>query len=358
MSWHVDRETAPDARRLLLFLLVAGGGWGCASTGGGGGASALDADALARKYPTRRYVVGQGFSTAGAAAAEAEAKARVAESLQSEIQTLLRVESSDSSTSAGSVATSRVEQVSRFEHAEWIRIAPGSTVCNRQGCRAVALLDREEAMRNLMGEYGLESAPMRAAARRALAEADVGAFTAAFREAERSFQRVRLCSIQARCITGSEPDAYRSDRGTWQEVLAARDRILGGIRVTVVTGRVTPPEADERVVNALAGALTRLGVAASTGNTCSRGYELVPETEFSCRGGYFGPVCGMVIRGSLRSCGEGPSMLVDLSEARLSGAHPSSEGAAREAALGKISASELSQALGRQLSGVWPLGSL
>jgi hypothetical protein len=312
------------------------------------------------EYDQARYMLGLGASRQGQAEAEKLAMADLANQISSTVKSDLTV---TAGTAGGKEFESIVEDVrqhSEFAHAELIRVDRARGTCDDQGlCRAMALLERAEALDVLGGGYRRDAEVFRRAAAAALAaSADVQAFTPRFREAEEAFARMLPSALQMRVIGGAPfPDA-REDEARFRELLAARSQVLAGLRLVIRREGTIESDVWEALGNSLAGAFSQLGLATTTGDGCGGGLGLAVQASLACSRGFFGPRCTLEASGVLSSCAAAKELApLDLSSGRTkaAAAHPRQDDLARRAALDKLTRDALAPILRAQVMHVLPV---
>jgi hypothetical protein len=181
------------------------------------------------------------------------------------------------------------------------------------------------------------------------------AFTTAFRDAERLFPRLAENGAAMQVIQGAASPEHQRDQDLFGQIQAARGRMLGEARLTVIAQHVDPPELHDRLENALVTALGELGVTAGTGSSCQSGMVFSTTATLECHAGHFGPVCITRANALLRDCAtEREIAPVELGEVSR-GAHPRSQESAAADALRKITPAVLLPALRQQLSAILPV---
>ncbi len=328
-------------RALAAILLVVG----CAG--------APPRPSLAERFPPRRFIVAEGHSDSGAETARADARAQVAAQVRSALQSTLQVESGQDAGVAYARATRSVIESTDFAHAELIEVEPAECVASR--CVAVAHLDRRRALDVLGAEYA-EARPSFVEAANAAVSAgdDALRFTPHFSQAAHGWDTLAPLGYQLRII-GRRPDIdFAADRDRFRDLLERRARLAAASRVTVLPGDVDAPLAAP-VQAALVGAFDRLGLPASSAAHCAGGLVFEPSAAARCAPGGLGPRCELRLSGHLRTCGGEFLAELDLSDARVAGAHPSSEADARRALGKRVTAEALAPTLGMRLTDLLPI---
>lgn len=339
-------------------------GWAAAWVGAlvacGGAGTSVETDHAARRagYPQALCIVGEGESREGRAEAEARAKARVAEQVRSEVASeLVDVTGVEDGRDYQRVMN-QVRVSAGFRHAELIRVSSGPGR-DRDGLfRATACLERAEAVPVLMDEYRRDSERFRLEAGRAMqARGEAVRFTPPFRQAEEAFAGLAEKALLVRVVEGRGrfPADYERDRQEFSRLMAARNEVLSGVRVTVLPGEVDPPGARGHVVQALVSAVASLGVTTVSEGLCTSGYAIVPDARIACSSGFVGVKCGVTIRARLTDCSNRSDVVVLALGEVASGAHPREPDLARAEALRALKAEALAPRLREESSGVLPL---
>ena len=328
--------------RLLTATLLAAG---CAG--------APPQPTLAERFPTSRFIVAEGRSDSGPDAARADARAQVAAQVRSALRSTLEVEVGEDGGDGYARATRSVVQSTDFAHAELIDVEVAR--CEGARCRAVASLDRRRALDVLGTEYAhARPAFVEAAAAAEAARTDAISFTPHFAQADRSWHAIAPLGYQLRII-GRRPDLdFAADKATFRTLLGHRARLAAASRVTVIPGSVDEDLAAD-LQTALVGAFDRLGLPSTSATGCETGLVFEPTAAVRCGPGALGPRCELSVTGQLRTCGGELLAEIDLSAARVAGAHPSSEADARRALGRRLTADAFTAALADRLEGLLPI---
>ena len=309
------------------------------------------------RYSHADYVVGIGTSSQGPAAAEADARARVAAQIASVLEATLTAESRSDNGQSSERAHQKITTTTRFEHSEWIRVAPGDVRCEDGECTALAVLERRAAVEVLEREYGGEAVPFRTATAAALKDpSDLPAFTRHFREAERGFARLVPLGRELAAIGGEPCRVFTEDQRRRDDLAAARETVLSSIHVVVLPSEVSAGDLDPLVQSALVGALQTLGLQAAAASVCQSGFDFLPRTTLACAPSGLGPRCELGLSGVLRACGSGaPVAKVDFRSAPLASVHPRSTEDARRKLGDRVTPAALVGAMRAGLEQVVPI---
>jgi len=320
-----------------------------------------DLDGTNREYSNRHYIKAYGESQAGQQeAAEQRARDRVAQQISSEILSEVKIESGtiDRDNDYQKIL-STVKQTSKFDHAELIRIVSKSSSCNRAGCRALAVLKRAEAVSILSEEYQRLATTFRETVSSAVNTTDPVRFTAPYRQAEGLFLVLSADAYQIKVIGKRHFAAFKGpdgDDALFRKLLSVRGRLTASLNITVLPGTVKPSRFRSRLVNAIVGAFSNIGLRSSAGAVCVTGLAFEPEAVVDCRSGHFGPVCSLDLKGSFRDCVREIEITpVDLRPKNIRGAHPRDPEAAQEQVFRKTTPGALAPLLNKQLHDVLPI---
>jgi len=316
-------------------------------------------------YPTDRYILGRGEAGPDQRSeAESRARAQVAQQIESRIESQLTLDDSQQSRSVEGVETverheawqRRIRQEATFTRAELIRIDPGHSSCDAARCRALAVLDRQEAAAEFSDAVRALHAEHAAAAKQALAAGDdSAAFSPPYRLARTSFDALLVRSATLHGLLGGAPVELQSARAAQLELQQARARLLTRLQVTLLLPGAAS-ETSRAVAQALADALRNAGVQASPAASCAAGLGVQPTAELACRKGYVGHHCK--VQGTLlvsRCTGGAALRELPLGADELSGMDPRSEPRARERALQSLREPAAQQVLLTELNDVLPL---
>ena len=138
-------------------------------------------------------------------------------------------------------------------------------------------------------------------ARALAAMGDLPAFTAAFREAEDLYRKATPLTYQMRAI-GGQAEAGTQDDARYAQLLSARQDLLSGQRVVVSANDLGAPDLRAPLAAALAGALSDLGVPASTGAGCNGTLRLRVTGGVTCQRKFGFQSCALDAHASLSSC--------------------------------------------------------
>lgn len=285
---------------------------------------------LLADHPEADYLRGVCYGAANPTAAQAEAKADVARQIDANVTSEIRVSSSSHNGQDFEDILSRVAETAHFERAELIEVLRDSVTCAAggpsagpgAGCRALAVLSRDRAVADLSPKAETASRELAVAVDAALAaQNDLPRFTAAFREAERLFLaatplRHQIATIGRRPI----PAGTATDDTRFARLLEARVGVLSAQRVVVDTRDVTPADLGQALGTAVAGALTDLGLSATTGQGCPGTLRVRLTGTAACAYRFVAHQCDLQAEGVLEACPSGR----ELGRANL--AHPSFQG--------------------------------
>ena len=359
------RSRFPSA--LIALALCTSTACGAASdVANAGGASRLGLSERERHllaaFPEDRFLRGICYQAADPAAAKAEARADVARQIDAAVSSELRIESSSHASQDLEVILSKVAETARFEHAELIDVPPESVACEGKACRAMAVLDRTRATAALRPLVLAASRELEAAASRAAdAKNDLPAFAAAYRDADRLFRAAKPLRHQVAVIergagaaegvgAPEEPDDARM-----AGLLEARVHLLASQRATVDAGAVQPSADGGTLATAVAGALTDLGVATSTGTGCAGTLRVRLTGGASCAYRFVAHQCTLQVEAILESCPAGRELArARLDDPSFAGAHSRDANAARAAMMANVTREGIANRLREGWSNVLP----
>lgn len=325
---------------------------------GGATVRSQGASSLAARYPAHRFLVGEGMSRIGRAEAEAQAKARLAEQVRSEVVSLVEAVSGGEDGREFQRILSEARVRSDFHHAQLIRVTSEPERDPDGFFRAIAVLDRKEAVSVLMDEYRRESERFRLEVGRALrARGDAVRFTAPYRQAEGAFAVLTRYALKVRVIAGSGryPDEFEVDRREFLRLEEARSEVLSGLRITILPGDIEPVSARARVREVLTSAVASLGVVTVAEEVCRSGYAIVPRARFECETSPDGVRCVLNLGGRVTDCATRSDVAaLDLAEV-ASGVHSREADIARAQTLVALNTRDLAERLRESLKGVLPL---
>lgn len=304
-------------------------------------------------YPAERFLVAEGEGP-HRAAAEQSARARIAEQISAHIEAHFEVRTQSHQGQEDQRIQETVRSSTTFAHAELIEIT--HTHCEGDRCTATAVLRRARADAVLAQAYAEPAARFRREAEAATRADSIVGFTRHLRGAEAAWPALAPLAAQRQVILGGAPDEVAADRKRRATLLEARDRRLAALRLAVLPGDLTADPVAQPTQAALATALTRLGLAARTADTCAEGLAVVPTGRVVCSEGSFGPRCTLDLAATLQPCpGGAPLATLDLRGAKLVGASPHGEAAARDRLAERVTADRLQPVLAEPVRALLPL---
>jgi hypothetical protein len=287
-------------------------------------------------YPAERFLVAEGEGP-HRAAAEQSARARIAEQISAHIEARFEVQTQSHQGQEDQRIQETVRSSTAFAHAELIEIT--HTHCEGDRCTATAVLRRARADAVLAQAYAEPAARFRREAEAATRADSIVGFTRHLRGAEAAWPALAPLAAQRQVILGGAPDEVAADRKRRATLLEARDRRLAALRLAVLPGDLTADPVAQPTQAALATALTRLGLAARTADGCSEG-----------------PRCTLDLAATLQPCpGGAPLATLDLRGAKLVGASPHGEAAARARLAERVTAERLQPVLAEPVRALLPL---
>lgn len=299
---HGKRVAIAGARAWSLALLL-GLPIGCAAT------NPVREDALAvarRQYPAPRYLVAEGVSESGFAEAEFRARAAVAAQMSSQLSAVLTSTARSSTQGRVHIESEQLESAittrTTFTHAELIRLDANSRRMQKGRYFVLAWLDRAELAGPLERDYESRATAFRTLAAVLLApDSPAAGWVALQARADSAFAGLQAVARAVGAITQAEHAPLRGDRVLVERIESTRRARLQGTPVVLEwTG-----EPDVRAMWAAPAveALGALGVR--TSERCIPGsLRLVLSPDVRCEPGALGPVCRLVLPGTLSRCAD------------------------------------------------------
>lgn len=308
------------------------------------------------KFQVSEYITAVGMSDVGFSEAENFASAKVAQQLKSKISYHYEMAMKDT----GIFHDGKVTVDAHFSHAEMIRIDTTSGAKVGQLYYAFAYLPRRDVFNVLSNEYESEAVKFRRAVQSiAGQEADLPAYTAAFRQAYRIFSKLAAKSFELLAVTQRQHPPFQKDTALFQRMEQNRISLLRTLKLTVRIQNTNHDDAREVILMALTGALTRLGLEATPGVCSPQKYELRIQADVNCKRGSFGPQCALDMDGALVHCSSGNVLAqAELSDPAFKGLHTKDKNRALTQLYNSITANELTPLLQKALAGVLPIDEL
>jgi len=308
-------------------------------------------------YPRSSYITAAGRSAEGVRAAELDAKARVAEQVRSEIESITIMTMEEGGSEWAVDICSRIRTSATFGHAEMIRLDPNACVSDGGFHYAFAYLSRAEISRVLSVQYTAQSRSFRenAGALAGLEQA-LPAYTAAYRQARGAFAGLTAAAFEIRAVTGRVFRPYDLDAGVYADMERARTGLLRRTEISVDIAGDPPTGVREAVAVALTTALALLGPGVTIAPCGPGRITLEVDAVVDCARGRFGPTCTLGLTGVLVDCNSGGVLAaLDLNDPGFRGAHSREAGRALDELRARVTAEALAGKLRAALEPVLPL---
>lgn len=302
-----------------------------------------------RSWPTERYIVGTGEAEEGPDKAAERAKVRVAEQVSSSIQSVMRSMESEEHGPGGDVRSASAHSMETtstvaFSRGNLIRVVEQLTSGGL--FQSTAVLDRDEAVREISADYEPVLTELKAAIASALAhESNVSRFSAEYARTRDQLARLRPLGTELVGVSPREARRVYSDRALVEPLRAARQRVLQQMDVVVTTDKEGPAGELGTVLRRVLG---RMGVGGATGAATQ--WDLRVEVEES-----YPRAVGTCCRWTPRLRLNGAEL--PFTHAPV-GCHSRDRSLARADLLKKLDGPELESALIQSLAALMPLGDL
>lgn len=303
------------------------------------------------RFPTARFIAAEAQDATPEAAADA-ARARVAAQIASRIRASIEVETREANGEGAHAVRHKVATQTGFARAELIKVPTDLIVC-ADACRAVAVLDRGEAVAALRPEYDAARARFARAAEAAEAATEPARFTLHLGAARAAHGEAQRLGAPLRVIGGDAP-GLADDRARQTTLDARADALLAQTPIALA---LEPVDADLRAAlgRALVTGFAQLGLRAAPTAECTTGLRFVPQAAVDCGRSALGPRCRLHLTGSLTACSGAPVTALDFSSARLAAVHPRSQARARAQLVHRVAEADLSSPLRANLNTVLPV---